>query len=61
MVAAGWVPLILLGAVLYGALVYLVSIGFRAEGMRDPATTQGLRLSLRAVAGCDREASMRRP
>ncbi len=38
MVSAGWVALILLGAVLYGVLVYLVSIGFRAEGMRDPAT-----------------------
>ncbi len=38
MVTAGWVALILLGAVLYGVLVYLVSIGFRAEGMRDPAT-----------------------
>lgn len=38
MVTAGWVALILLGAVLYAVLVYLISIGFRAEGMRDPAT-----------------------
>ena len=38
MVTAGWVALILLGSVLYAVLVYLISIGFRAEGMRDPAT-----------------------
>ena len=39
MVTAAWVALILLGAVVYGVLVYLVSTGFsRPEGMRDPAT-----------------------
>ncbi len=39
MVTAAWIALILLGAVLYGVLVYLVSAGFsRPEGMRDPAT-----------------------
>ena len=39
MVTAVWVVLISLGAMLYGVLVYLVSIGFRAEVMRDPATS----------------------
>jgi hypothetical protein len=46
MVSAAWVALILLGAVLYGVLVYLVSIGSRAEGMRDPATAPVWRVLL---------------
>ncbi len=49
MVTAAWVALILLGAVLYGVLVYLVSIGSRAEGMRDPATAPVWRLLLAGV------------
>ena len=49
MVTATWVALILLGAVLYGALVYLVSIGARAEGMRDPTTVPVWRLLLASV------------
>ncbi len=49
MVSATWVALILLGAVLYGVLVYLVSIGARAEGMRDPATAPVWRLLLAGV------------
>ncbi len=47
MVTAAWVALILLGAVLYGVLVYLVSMGFsRPEGMRDPATAPVWRVFL---------------
>jgi hypothetical protein len=46
MVTAAWIALILLGAVLYGFLVYLVSIGSRVEGMRDPATASVWRLLL---------------
>lgn len=49
MVTAVWVALILLGAVLYGVLVYLVSVGSRAEGMRDPATAPVWRLLLVGV------------
>lgn len=49
MVSAAWVALILLGALLYGVLVYLVSIGSRAEGMRDPATAPVWRLLLAGV------------
>ncbi len=51
MVTATWVALILLGAVLYGVLVYLVSIGARAEGMRDPAAVSVWRLLLAGVKG----------
>lgn len=54
MVTAAWVVLILLGALLYGVSVYLVSIGSRAEGMRDPATAPVWRLLL---AGAKEEAS----
>ncbi len=47
MVTAAWVALILLGAVLYAVLVYLVSIGFsKPEGMRDPATAPVWRVLL---------------
>ena len=49
MVTVAWIALILLGAVLYGALVYLVSIGAREEGMRDPATAPVWRLLLAGV------------
>ncbi len=49
MVTAAWIALILLGAVLYGVLVYLVSIGSRAEGMRDPATAPVWRLLLTGI------------
>ena len=51
MVTATWVALILLGAVLYGVLGYLVSIGARTEGMLNPATTPVWRLLLAGVKG----------
>lgn len=46
MVTAAWVALILLGAVLYGVLVHLVSMGSKAEGLRDPATAPVWRVLL---------------
>ncbi len=46
MVSAAWVVLILLSAVLYGVLAYLVSVGAKVEGMRDPATTPVWRVFL---------------
>lgn len=46
MVTVVWAALILLGAVLYGALVYLVSVGSEAQGMRDPATAPVWRVLL---------------
>ena len=49
MITAVWVALILLSAVLYGALVYLVSIGATVERMRDPATAPVWRLLLAGV------------
>jgi hypothetical protein len=49
MVTAAWVALILLSAVLYGALVYLVSIGATVERMRDPATAPVWRLLLAGI------------
>lgn len=49
MVTVAWVVLIVLSALLYGLLVYLVSIGSTAEGMRDPATAPVWRLLLAGV------------
>lgn len=51
MVTVVWVVLTLLGAVLYGVSVYLVSVGSGAEGMRDPATAPVWRLLLAGIRG----------
>jgi hypothetical protein len=51
MVIAVWFVTVMLGAVLFGVSVYLVSVGSGARGMRDPATAPVWALLLAGARG----------